>query len=89
MAPRPRARAGDTEAERFVKTTYEDFPVNKLPEELRRGLQADGVVQVTIRRPEAVTAETSSLDAEDSEALASLAEQARRVEALCAQRKFW
>ena len=72
-----------------MKTTYEDFPVNKLPEELRRGLQSGGVVQVTIRRPDAVTAETSSLDTEDGEALASLAEQARRVEALCAQRKFW
>ncbi|MDJ0972309.1 MAG: hypothetical protein QNJ06_20625 [Kiloniellales bacterium] len=71
-----------------MKKTYQAFPVKKLPEELRRGLGADGVVEITIEAPE-VAAPQPEADPVDLAAPGALAGQGKRVEELCARRKFW
>ena len=73
-----------------MKKTYQAFPVKKLPAELRRGLGAEGVVEITIETPEA-TAPRPEDDVEslDLAAPETLAGQGKRVEELCARRKFW
>ena len=73
-----------------MKKTYQAFPVKKLPAELRGGLGAEGVVEITIEVPEAAAPrsddETDPLDLAAPETLAG---QGKRVEDLCARRKFW
>ena len=73
-----------------MKKTYQAFPVKKLPEELRRGLGAEGVVEITIEAPAAAApqpeGETDPVDLAAPEALVG---QGKRVEELCARRKFW
>ena len=73
-----------------MKKTYQAFPVKKLPEELRRGLGAEGVVEITIEAPEAATSQPEDeADPVDLAAPGALAGQGKRVEELCARRKFW
>jgi len=70
-----------------VKRTFQAFPVAKLPEELRRGLQSVEVVGITIETPDPLPEEAD--DALDLEAPEVLAEQGRRIEAHCARRSSW
>lgn len=73
-----------------MKKTYQAFPVKKLPEELRRGLGAEGVVEITIEAPEAAAPPSEDeADPIDLAAPETLAGQGKRVEELCARRKFW
>ncbi|MDJ0946312.1 MAG: hypothetical protein QNJ30_22910 [Kiloniellales bacterium] len=73
-----------------MKRTYQAFPVKKLPAELRRGLGADGVVEITIEVPEAASARPEEeADLLGPAAPETLAGQGKRVEDLCARRKFW
>ena len=59
-----------------MKKTYQAFPVKKLPEELRRGLGADGVVEITIEAPEAITSQPE--DEADPVDLAAPGAESRR-----------
>ena len=68
-----------------MKKTYEAFPVNRLPEELRRGLRSGDVVQISIETGEQQTDE----EAEHADVPASIAEQERLIKSIFAQRKFW
>ena len=70
-----------------MKKTFQAFPVAKLPEELRRGLQSVEVVGITIEMPDPAPEEAD--DGPDLEAPEVLAEQGRRVEAHCARRSSW
>jgi len=73
-----------------VKKTYQAFPVKKLPAELRRGLGAEGVVEITIEAAEAAAPQPEDeTDPIDLAAPETLAGQGKRVEELCARRKFW
>ena len=73
-----------------MKKTYQAFPVKKLPAELRSGLGAEGVVEITIEVPEAAAPRPEDdIDRLDPAAPETLAEQEKRVEDLCARRKFW
>ncbi len=73
-----------------MKKTYQAFPVKKLPEELRKGLGAEGVVEITIEAPEAAAPPPKDdSDPIDPSAPGALAGQVKRVEELCARRKFW
>ena len=81
-----------------MKRTYQAFPVKKLPAELRHGLVAEGVVAITIEAAEADGPRLDNglddgldhgLDPGDLAASETLAEQEKRVEDLCARRKFW
>ena len=75
------------ERERYVKKTFQAFPVAKLPQELRRGLQSVEVVGITIETPDTLPEEDD--DPIDLGAPEAVAEQGRRIEAHCARRKSW
>ena len=70
-----------------MKKTFKAFPVAKLPEELRRGLQSVEVVGITIETADSIPEEAE--EALDLEAPEVLAEQGRRIEAHCARRSSW
>ena len=71
-----------------MKKTFQAFPVARLPEELRRGLQSVEVVGITIEAPDGLHEETDD-DTLDLGAPDVVAEQGRRIEAHCARRKSW
>ena len=73
-----------------MKKTYQAFPVKKLPAELRRGLGAEGVVEIAIETSEAAAPPPEDgIDTLDLAVPETLAGQGKRVEDLCARRKFW